>query len=163
MKKGLIALAVIAAVGLGGVAFAHYQGSGGSGGHMMCPGYGGYGGHMMDPGSGGHMMGPGHRGYGGHMMGPGYEGYGGHGGQMMGPEYGGPCQKNAPGTDEGKILTEKDAKSIARNYIGRNPNLKVGKIEDKENTFEAEILTKDDSLVVRLTIDKTTGWVRPIY
>ncbi len=151
MKKALIALAVIAAVGLGGVAFAHYQGSGGYRGHMMGPGYGGYGGHMMGPGSGGHMMGPG------------YEGYGGHGGQMMGPEYGGPCRKNAPGTDEGKTLTEKDAKSIAGNYIGRNPNLKVGKIDDKENTFEAEILTKDDSLVVRLTIDKTTGWVRPIY
>ncbi len=151
MKKGLIALAVIAVVGLGGVAFAHDQGYRGHGGQMMGPGYGGYGGHMMGPG------------YGGHMMGPGYEGYGGHGGQMMGPEYGGPCRKNAPGTDERKTLTEKDAKSIARNYIGRNPNLKVGKIDDKENTFEAEILTKDDSLVVRLTIDKTTGWVRPLY
>lgn len=155
MRKGLIAIAVIVAVGFASVAFAHYRGYGGSGGGMMGPGYGGYGGHMMGPGMmGGGMMGPG---YGGHMMGPGY------GGQMMGPGYGQPCWRNAPGTYEGKTLTEKDAASIVRNYIGPNPNLKVGKIEDKETNFEAEILTKDNSLVARLSIDKTTGWVRPLY
>ena len=155
MKKGLIAIAVIVAVGLAGMAFAHSRGSGGYGGHMMGPGYGG---HMMDPGYGGHMMG---RGYGGHMMGP---GYGGHGGPMMGPGYGEPCGRNAPpGTYERKALTEKDVESIVHNYIGRNPNLKVGKIEDKETSFEAEIVTKDNSLVSRLSIDKNTGWVRPLY
>ena len=136
MKKGLIAFVVIVAVAVGGFAFAHSRD------------YEGYGGHMMGPGSGG---------YGGHMMGPGY------GGHMMGTGYGEPCRGDAPGAHEGKSLTEKDAKSIARSYIGRNPNLKIGKIEDKETNFEAEILTKDDSLVTRLSIDKTTGWVKPIY
>jgi hypothetical protein len=127
---------VIVAVVAGGVAFAHYRGYGG---HMMGQGYGGYGGHMMGPG------------------------YGGYGGHMMGPGSGKPCWGDAAGAYEGKTLTEKDANSIVLNYIGRNPNLKVGKIEDKETKFEAEVLTKDDSLVTRLSIDKTTGWVRPLY
>ncbi len=152
MKKGLIAFVVIVAVAVGGFAFAHSRDYGGYGGNMMGPGYGGYG--------GGHMMGPGNSGYGGHMMGPGYEGYGGH---MMSTGYGEPCRGDAPGAYEGKSLTEKDVKSIARSYIGRNPNLKAGKIEDKETNFEAEILTEDDSLVTRLSIDKTTGWVKSIY
>ncbi len=151
MKKSLIALTVIVTVVVGGVAFAHYRGQGGYGGHMMGPGYGGYGGHMMGPGSGG---------YGGHMMGPGSGGYGGH---MMGQGSGQPCRGDEPGAYEKKTLTEKDAKSIVSNYIGRNPNLKVGKIEDKETSFEAEVLTKDDSLVTKLSIDKATGWVKPIY
>lgn len=124
MRKGLIALAVVLGVGMGGYAFAHYMG----------PGYGGWG-----------------------HMGPGW------GGHMMGPSYGGHCW-GGPGTYEGAdAATEKDAEAIAKNYIGANPNLKVGKIEDKETHFEAEILTKDDSLVARLGIDKNTGWVRPLY
>ncbi len=46
----------------------------------------------------------------------------------------------------------------------RNPNLKVGKIEDKGNTFEAEIVTKkEDSLVDRIAVDKYTGWMRSVY
>ncbi|MFH1623711.1 MAG: hypothetical protein ABID54_00965 [Pseudomonadota bacterium] len=98
-------------------------------------GYGGYGGHMMGPGSGGHMMGPGDRGY---------------------------CS-NAPGTFKGTgTVTESDVKSILTNYIGGNPNLKVGNITDKETYFEGEIRTKEDSLVARLAIDKATGWVRPL-
>ena len=60
-------------------------------------------------------------------------------------------------------MTESDAKSILTNHIGANPNLKVGKITDKETYFEGEILTKEDSLVARLAIDKATGWVRPLY
>jgi hypothetical protein len=100
----------------------------------------------------------GHGGYRGNMMGPGYGG--GYGGNMMGQGYGSYCQ-NAPGTHgETKAITEKEAKSILGNYVGTNPNLKVGKITDKDTYFEAEIRTKEDSLVARLAIDKATGWVR---
>jgi len=45
----------------------------------------------------------------------------------------------------------------------RNPNLKLGEIEDKGNAFEAEIQTKDGSLVDRILVDKYTGWMRSVY
>jgi hypothetical protein len=105
--------------------------------------WGGYGSHM-GPGYGGYMMGPG---YGNYMMGPGY----------------GNCWGNTPGTYEGKSLTQKDSESILKNYIGGNPNLKVGEIKDKGTYFEGTIVTKDNSLVSRYGIDKGTGWVRPLF
>lgn len=102
------------------------------------------------------QMGPGMmgRGYG---MGPGMMGQG----QGMRPGYGyGPRYQQPQ-----KALEEKDVKPILENYLKstRNPNLKLGKIEDKESTFEAEIMTKDDSLVDKIAVDKNTGWMRSIY
>jgi hypothetical protein len=100
---------------------------------------------------GGHMMGWGNGGYAG---GPGYRNAG----------YGMPCWDNAYSTAQGqRTLTKEDAEAITRNYIGRNPNLKAGKIEDKTNYFETEIRTKDNSLVSKLTIDKNTGYVDQSY
>jgi hypothetical protein len=118
----------------------------GMGPGMMGPGYG-YGPGMMPGGRG---MGPG-------MMGPGY----GYGPGMMGPGYGYGPQYQAPQ----KPLEEKDAKEIVENYVRstRNPNLKAGKIIDKDTYFEAEILTKDGSLADKLAVDKRTGWMRSIY
>jgi hypothetical protein len=88
------------------------------------------------------------------MMGPGYQGYcGGYGGYGYGP-----------GTYEGaKALTQEDAEAIVKNYIGPNPNLKLGTLEEKDTHYEARIVTKDDSLVSKLIIDKNTGRVRPLY
>ena len=101
------------------------------------------------------MMGSGY-GYGGPMMGPAYQG---NGGQYSGM----PCWEDSYGATGGqKVLSEKDAASIVSNYIGGNPNLKAGKIEDKTTYFEGEVRTKDNSLVSKLAIDKNTGWVRPI-
>jgi hypothetical protein len=120
MKKGLMILVLLAGVGFGGYALAHYWG----------PGFGGWG----------------------HMMGP------GHGWSCWEYGYGPP----APGQTQS--LTQEDAKGIVKNYyIGPNPNLKVGTIQDKGTYFEVEIQTKDGSLVTRLGIDKQTGWIRPIY
>jgi hypothetical protein len=82
---------------------------------------------------------------------------------MWGRGYAGPYGGPGAGSYEGASLTQRDAEAIARNYIGPNPNLKLGRIEEKETHFEAEILTKDGSRVSRLSIDKNTGWVRPIY
>ena len=132
---------------------------------MMGPGYG-MGPGMMgrDYGRGYGMWGPGwHMGPG--MMGPGY----GRGPGMMhrdwgwGPRYGpgyGPQYQQPQ-----KPLEEKEVKDMLENYLKstRNPNLKLGKIEDKESYFEAEILTKDDSLADKIAVDKTTGWMRSIY
>jgi hypothetical protein len=106
----------------------------------------------------GNMMGSGFRGHGGYMMGPGY-GNGGGG-------YGMPCwgYNNTYGTSQGqRTLTKQDAEAIVGNYIGGNPNLKSGKIEDKAGYYETEILTKDNSLVSKLAIDKSTGYVRQLF
>ncbi len=100
--------------------------------------YHGYGmGYGMGPGMMGRGMGPG-------MMGPGY-----------GPQY----------QQERKPLTEKDVKAMLEIYVQstRNPNLKLGKITDKDQYFEAEIVTKSDSLVDKILVDKQTGWMRSVY
>jgi len=96
---------------------------------------------MRGPGWGHGMMGPG-------MMGPGY-------GYPYGPSYHRPQL----------VLDEKNIKEILENYLKstRNPNLKLGKIEDKGKVFEAEILTQKDSLVDKILVDKYTGWIRSAY
>lgn len=128
----------------------------GAGPSMMGPGYG-TGPGMMGWGYG---MGPG-------MMCPGMMGWGyGRGPGMMhrgwgwGPQHG-PQYEQPQGP-----MSEKDAKAILENYLQstRNPNLKLGKIEDKGNAFEADIVTaKDGSLVDKLLVDKYTGWMRSVY
>jgi hypothetical protein len=125
------------------------RGGYGMGPGMMGPGYGmgpGMMGHgMMGGGMMGRGMGPGMMGPG--MMGPGYPGYG--------PQYQQPQ----------KPLEEKDAKAMVENYIQstRNPNLKLGEIKDMGYAFEAEILTKDNSLADKIIVDKNTGWMRSAY
>ena len=124
----------------------------GMGPGMMGPGYG-FGPGMMHGGRGmgQGMVGPGY-GMGPGMMGPGY-------GPRYGPPYGPQYQQPR------EPLKEKDAREMVENYLQstRNPNLKLGKIEDKGPYFEAEILTKDDSLADKLAVDKNTGWMRSIY
>ncbi len=102
------------------------------------------------------------------MMGRGQGmGQGMMGGGMMGPGYG--QQYGSPGTpgyqQPQRQMEEKDAKEIVENYIRstRNPNLKLGKVEDKGSTFVAEILTMGDSLVDKIEVDKNTGWMRSVY
>ena len=142
-----------------------YAGRGFMGHHgMMGPGMMGY--RMMGPSWG---MGPGMMGswdYGGDrsyrmgpgMMGPGWRGRG------MGPARRGPGYGGQP-LQERRQLEEKDARSIVENYIRstRNPNLELGKIKDAGNVFEAEIVTKDKSLVDKVLVDKNNGWMRSAY
>jgi hypothetical protein len=135
------------------------------------PGAGGYEEWNYCPHCGQPLWGPGYeRGPG--MMGPGYgRGYG-----MRGPGWGmGPGMMNRYGDRDSRYgfqyqqpqepLGEKEAKEILENYLKstRNPNLKLGKIKDRDSYFEAEVLTKDDSLVDKLAVDKNTGWMRSIY
>ena len=107
-------------------------------------------GRGMGPGMmGGGMMG---RGMGPGMMGGGY-------GPQYGPQY--PPQYQQPP----KPLEERDARAILENYLNsmKNPNLKLGKIEDTGSAFEAEIVTKDNSLVDRILVEKSTGRMRSAY
>jgi hypothetical protein len=62
-------------------------------------------------------------------------------------------------------LKKEGARALVEEYIGsgRNPNLKVGDIEDKGPVFVAEILTKEGSLVDKLAVNKETGWIHSIY
>jgi len=144
-----------------GYGMGHGMMGGGGYGGWYCPYCGQYmgprGGCGMGPGMmGPGMMGPGY-GMGPGMMGPGMKdpGYGGQYGPQYGPQHQQPR----------KPLEEKDAKAVLENYIQstRNPNLKLGKIKDVGNAFEAEILTKDNSLADKILVDKYTGWMRSIY
>jgi hypothetical protein len=60
-------------------------------------------------------------------------------------------------------LQEYGARAVVENYLQstRNPNLKLGKITEQGDAFEAEILTKEGSLVDNLLVDKSTGWIHP--
>lgn len=90
------------------------------------------------------------------MMG-GY-GYGmGHG--MMGPGY------NTQYKPSGKPIDLKEAKAMMTDYLksSRNPNLKLGKIKDTGNAFEAEIRTRNNALVDRILIEKAMGEIRSAY
>jgi hypothetical protein len=103
-------------------------------GYGMGPG-------MMGQGQGsGYGMGPG-------MMGQGYEQQG-YGPQNQQPQ---------------KPITKSDAESMLKNYISRNPNLKLGTVQDQGDSFEAEVTTKEGSPVNKLFVNKDTGSIRSQY
>ena len=128
-------------------------------GDWNCP----YGGRSMGPGRGYGMMG---RGYG---MGSGLMG----GGYGMGPGYGRGKGSMGRAPEQGEIgpgvgrletpLKEEGARKVVENYLQatRNPNLKLGKMTEQGDAFEAEIVTKDGSLVDKLLVEKSTGWMHP--
>lgn len=144
--------------GYGGGWYCPYCGQymGPEGGYGMGPGMMGRGwGYGMGPGMMGRGMGPG-------MMGPGW----GYGPGPTGPGMGGPGYGYGPQYQQPqKPLEQKDAKGMLENYLqaSRNPNLKLGKMEDKGQYFEAEIVTKNGALVDKIQVDKNTGWMRSIY
>ena len=139
---------------------------------MMGPGMMGKG--MMGPGMMGRgMMGPGMMGKG--MMGPGMMGKGMMGPGMMGSGMMRDCMmgyRRGPWTESpwsdlnynsrGELLeplSKKKAEEIAQFYLDRlgNPRLKSGQIKERDNVFEAAIITRDDSLVDKLLVEKDTG------
>jgi hypothetical protein len=99
------------------------------------------------------------------MMGDGY-GYGyGMGPGMMGDYYGAGRGYGRQYPARGKTIEAKEAAAMMNDYLksSRNPNLKLGKIKDVGNTFEAEILTKKNDLVDKVHIDKRTGQIWSAY
>ena len=76
---------------------------------------------------------------------------------MMGPYAGG----NQPALS----LATNDVKGNFERWIASsgNPNLKVGNVVEKDaNTITAEVVTKDNSLVQQYTVDRRTGFYRPV-
>jgi hypothetical protein len=67
--------------------------------------------------------------------------------------------------DPQEPLDEKGARRLVEEFLdsSRNPNLKIGGIEDEGANFVAEIITKDGSLVDKLVVDKDSGFIRSIY
>lgn len=91
-------------------------------------------------------------------MGPGMMGQGsGMGRGMTGQGYGTQYQQPQ------KPITKSDAQSMLQNYVSRNPNLKVGTVQDEGTSFEADVTTKDGSLVNKLFVDKDSGRIRSEY
>ena len=45
----------------------------------------------------------------------------------------------------------------------RNPNLKIGSVEEKGDHYEVAIETKDGALVDKILVDKDTGRMRSAY
>jgi hypothetical protein len=105
----------------------------------------------------------------GHGMGPGM-------GWGMGPEMMGRGPMMAPGTmgrgpGAGRMMALPQDLSVenVRHMLEHqlawqgNPNLKLGKVEAKDDdTIVAEIVTQDGSLVQRLEIDRHTGAMQPV-
>lgn len=145
-KRVLTAVAIVALVATGaGTVLAH--GSGGNSGSMMGPGYGQ---GMMGQGSGGHMMSPGTMMSPGMMMG---HGSGMMGRGMMGSGYG---HRVVPRQD----LSVDDVRHYFEDLLMRrgNKRLKLGEVTEKDkNTFVAEIVTKDGSLVDKFEVDRHSG------
>ena len=131
MKRSwIIALAAILVLGLAGYGLAHQFGGAWSG--QMGSG-------MMGGSSG--QMGPG-------MM----QGFGGSAANM-------PCAAYGPQAGRTGKVTKEQATSWTSNYLAalNNPNLKLGNVTETETHFQAEILTKDNSLVEKILIEKATG------
>ena len=108
------------------------------------------------------MMGGGY-GMGSGMMGGGY----GMGSGQMGPGYQPSPQypNNQQQQQLQKPIDKGQAEAMVKNYLRStsNPNLKLGTITDQGSSFEADILTKDNSLVDKILVDKDTGAMRSAY
>lgn len=72
-------------------------------------------------------------------------------------------EKKSPSLEE--PVTMDQARYLVENYIYLlgNSDLKPGKIIEKDNEFDAEIITKDGSSLGMLVIDKQTGVIKSPY
>jgi len=105
-------------------------------------------------------------GYRGYEMGPGMMRYGGYSDDTMGPGMmNRGDEKESQYRQNNTYLDRKAAERIFEDSLERrhNPNLKLGEIKDEGTFFEAQVLTKDNSLVEKLIVDKNTGRMRTAY
>jgi hypothetical protein len=150
MKKLMILMAIVGAglllTGYSSL-YAHDTGHG--------HGQGWHGGGMGQHGRG--MMGQ-------HGGGMGWQG--GHRGNMGCPNCPYANNYSAPNMNNnaaGQPMSLEQARSMVENYVARNPNLNVGSVEEKDGAYQAEIVTKDGSMVDRMVIDKSTGRMHSVY
>jgi hypothetical protein len=60
-------------------------------------------------------------------------------------------------------LTADQARAMVEQHISANPNLKAGKVGEKDGNYVVDIVTKDGSLVDKIQVNKQTGWFRSFY
>jgi len=155
MKKIILLLFATVLIG-----FALYSVEGNAQmGQEYGPGYGMTSGMMGQGYNSAYSMGPGMMGS-GNGMGQGMMGSGNGYGQQYGPQYGRQYQQQPR-----KPLDRNQAKQEAENYLRsmRNPNLKLGRIQENSNGYQINIVTKDGSLVDKVLVDKNTGGMRSAY
>ncbi|MGA8180753.1 MAG: hypothetical protein WB792_11895 [Desulfobacterales bacterium] len=129
-------------------------------GQEYGPGYGTGSGMMGQGYNSGYVMGgPGMMGS-GSGMGQGMMGSDNGYDRQYGPQYGRQYQQQPR-----KPLDRNQAKQEAENYLRsmRNPNLKLGRIQENSNGYQVNIVTKDGSLVDKVLVDKNTGGMRSTY
>lgn len=122
----------------------------GAGGYALAHQFGGPFGRAFGPARGGWWgMGPGMMGGG---MGPGMMGARGPAGAWSCPGWARTAATTATPTKE-------QVTAWVQNHLARvgNPNLKLGEVKETDTTIEAQIVTKDNSLVEKIIVDKRTG------
>lgn len=72
-------------------------------------------------------------------------------------------QTGLPVAKPGQTLTADQAKALVEQHISSNPNLKAGKVTEKDGNYEVDVVTKDGSLVDKIQVNKQTGWFRSTY
>ncbi len=95
------------------------------------------------------------------MGGPGPGGWQGRGGWYCPWMRGTPT--GPPVAQPGKPLSKDQAKALVEQYVHTNPNLKVGKVTEKNGIYEVNVVTKDGSLVDKIQVNRQTGWFRSAY
>ncbi len=60
-------------------------------------------------------------------------------------------------------IKKEEAKTLMNNYVAANPNLKIGEVTEKDDVYVGKIVTKDGSMVEKLVVDKSTGWMKREY
>ena len=169
MKKVMVGLAVVLSAGL---VFVFTNADAQMMGGRMGSGMGWGQGHGSQYQGGSRQDSNGNRDYGNNEygMGPGMMGGQGYGmGQgMMGPGYGSEPSRQFPNGAQQQPqqpIGKAQARSMVENYLHStgNPNLKLGKITDDGSSFEADIVTKDNSMVDKILVDKNSGAMRSAY
>jgi hypothetical protein len=104
-------------------------------------------------------------GYRGYATGPGMMRYGGYQANSMGPSMMGPGEENSLQHNQNRAINRNGAERIFEDYLKseHNPDLKLGKIKDEGSFFEADLVSRNNSLVDELIVDKDTGHLRSIY
>jgi len=74
------------------------------------------------------------------------------------------CPWQNYGVQEITNFTKEEAGRSVEDYLFHygNSNLKVGNVKEEDNYFEVEVITKDNSLVEKIRLNKTNGWMATV-
>jgi hypothetical protein len=75
------------------------------------------------------------------------------------------AQRGVIKQNQDQPVTHEDARQLVEKQLRfwSNPNLKLGDLNEVDGFYEATIVTKDNSLVQKIQVDKNTGWFRNVY